>query len=294
MADLQVVHLRETVPFRDVGAVAVLSLPMPVVDGTLTAVAVDGVPTAYIVNNRGRLLVSFPAANTKREGWAVSLTVLDAVGNTTVVPYAEHEAPQLLALLRVVVDNAAKVEEVWVNKQSALFARITDRALLCELPQGTASLDTLEIISQAPSVQRISLFAYVLPTEARMVSGPQKIVAQYVKLLQTTAGSDVLHPSEGGGLQNIIGVTNVTTSGDTTLAARVMRAIDSTTSAILTGQQGLQLPMDEKLLSASVGQIGSNPTDPTVISVTLRIETFAKQSAFFNMFFGPGLAKLFS
>lgn len=284
MIDVQTIYLREAVTVRSIRAVAALLYPVPI-EGTPTAVLVEGTQTNFILDGVGGVLITLPPDNTKASGWEVAVDVALANGITKRLGYAAGTQPVIEGLLLVTVVKAATVVEVRLNGVPALFTTASGTSVLCIVPAGVTSLSSVDVLASTPSMAATSSFEYRVVPNLQVVRGIQKLVFQFVKLLQTTQGSDVLHPAEGGNLSAIIG-SNVTVEGTGSIGARAMLSIDNVAAQIILAQSKRPVPADERLAKATIGSVVIDPNDSTSVTIGLRIESFSRDAAVFNFLLG--------
>jgi hypothetical protein len=90
------------------------------------------------------------------------------------------------------------------------------------------------------------------------VRGIQKLVNIFTKYLLTPLGTDPLDLAAGTNLTNLIGSNTVLSDAQDIL----LLAVDKTTQAIRAYQNGLDVPDDERLATASVTDFISIPEAP--------------------------------
>jgi hypothetical protein len=284
MIDVQTIYLREAVAVRSIRAVAALLYPLPP-EGVPTAVQVEGTYTNFIPDGSGGLLVTLPPDNTKPTGWTVAVETALPGGVTKRYGYPEGTVPVIEGLLLVTVAKAATAVEVRLNNEVTPFTAVSPTSVLCLVPSSLTVLENVDVLASVPSIEATSSFEYKVVPNLQTATGIQKLVYQFVKLLQTTQGSDVLHPAEGGNLQSIVGTVS-TAANASSIGARAMLAIDNTAAQIILSQTGRSVPAGERLARAAVIGVSVDPEDSTTVTISLRIETFSKDAAIFNFLLG--------
>lgn len=284
MIDVQTIYLREAATVRSIRAVAALMYPVPL-EGTPTAVLVEDVQTSFILDGLGNILITLPPGNTKAAGWSVAVEVALAGGITKRLGYSASTQPIVEGLLLVTVVKAATVVEVRMNATPVLFTTASATSVLCIVPAGVTTLTSIDVLTSTPSMAATSTFEYRVVPNLQTVRGIQKLVFQFVKLLQTTQGSDILHQAEGGNLLSIIG-SNITLEGTGSVGARAMLSIDNVAAQIILAQSKRTVPAEERLAKATIGSVTVDPEDSTSVTIGLRIESFSRDVAIFNFLLG--------
>lgn len=291
MFDFQAVYMREIVPLRDVTVLTVLRYDLPEAPSAITDVTLAGTVTPYIYIPGGTLLVALPDALASRgaigdvrvvSGWTVQYATVDTAGVHTLHTVDSSILPGQGALLRLLVDNPTVVEEVWLNGRQVPFTRTAGKAVLCSVPSGATTIENINIIANTETISRAQLFAYFVAPHRSVVTGPTKMLAQFVKLLHTTPGTDIFNPSSGGGVRKLIG-GNANDAGGSTLAAAAMQAVALTAAQMQLSQLRGSLPANERLMSASVVQVTTNDADPTVVGMVLQLKSFAQSTSQFSL-----------
>jgi len=281
MLDIQAIYLRDTVPVKAVSGVLALEYETPAI-GTPINAYIDGKPSVFLDNKKGKTYVVLPPTSNKQGGWSYAFDVATAGGLTTRVGSSSLAKPVVTILISVAITKPGTVAEVWINSQSAAFIQISSATILCELPT-TDLLESIDVLTSAPGLGAVTGFTYNIVNNLQTVKGPQKLVFQFIKLLMTTQGSDVFHPLEGGNLQKIPG-SLIELDGAGSLGSQILLAVNRTAAFMISGQVTSSLPPEERLTKASIGNLSIDANDPTSISVSLRLENLAREAAIFNFF----------
>lgn len=282
MLDIQSIYLRRSVPVKAIRAIGVLKYPAA--DNTPLRVFVDGIETYFIVDADESLILAVPSGLNKVAGWAITYEYATTSGARQLGGYLAEVAPTLEGAILVDV-GSGDIEGITINELEAKFVATSPGFALCLLPAGVDTISSISVVTSVAALSQASAFTYALSDNIRAVSGVQKLVFQFVKLLQTTQGSDILHPSEGGNLQKLVGNT-FNTDGISSIGAQVMTLINNVSAQIIVGQSKAALPPEERLLRAAIGSVLVDPNDPSKVTVDLRIENMARQSAVFNFLAG--------
>ena len=280
MIDLQAIHTRDVLPLQNAGILAVVRAAGDYTDAA--KVSVRGQSARFVVLTTGVLIV--PPDGVSAPYTAIRVEYTD--GRVELLP--DSTTLDQAFVLRLEVSDTTNVTEVRVNGQKALHTVLGPTQLAAELPVGIRSLDNIDVIGAVKGLSRTTFFSYLLPDEPKSVTGLDKMIGQYVKLLMTAPGSDVLHPSDGGGLRALTG-GNVTLNGKASLAARVVQAVSRSTAQYMAGQVQHPPPAEERLASVSVSDVTVPPDDPTSVSISLKVSNFARQQALFSLTVGTAL-----
>lgn len=111
--------------------------------------------------------------------------------------------------------------------------------------------------------------------------GLHRLVQQFVKVLLTTPGTNLLRRDEGGGLQQLVGVTVADQIHHRELSAGVMLAVKRTVQQIKT-RTPPRLPKEEKLRDVRVDYVQFQPT-AAVADVRLVLTNETDQIALANL-----------
>lgn len=173
-------------------------------------------------------------------------------------------------------DDFSDAEDVLINDVSVPeFMIINAQTIYAQMPSNVNAVQTLSVISSNfTRTARASRVDYKVGTKTRAISGILKLTQLFVRWLLTTPGRDVFNPQNGGGLQEVARL-----AGNTGRPASVMSAVVQAVS--LTAEQirrvqtgGGGLPLDERLLDATVLDLGA-PRARDEVRIRVRIESVA-------------------
>ena len=290
--DLRLVRVQNVVPATDYDFVTTLLIRD--VDNALSvrAVAADGESVPFIVGSNN-LNVMLPSGkrSTRDVSTIAIVRALSGGGTTTELltvntagdrsQGATGRVTAMHATLVIRVDAADTAEQVWVNGKQQAFGVISRNLLLASFPVADQTIDTIEVIVPSAAASSEALFSYSVGT-LDVVSGPLKLVQQFVSCLLTTPGSDIFDPpSLFAGIDRWVGAS-IPESNPQYLHAQLVVAVQTTATTFIARQSTLSIPPDEKLASASIASIDSPPDSPTTITITLRISTMSGQVVQFS------------
>lgn len=160
--------------------------------------------------------------------------------------------------------------------QAPSFIAYSATQLIAEVPAPlqNESITDVVVLSAVPSLTGNSLMELTIGSRIRKVSGVQRLVQNFVRLLMRTSGSNIFHPNLGGGLMRRIGA-NITTQ----VAADVAIAIDTTKKAFIAAQTPVpNIPPEERLLAAEIADLTADQEN-AAIYVTIVLTNFTRQRA---------------
>ena len=203
------------------------------------------------------------------------VTKLDYLDEDSVREFFDMEALGLSTLPIILVaegTNFARAAEVLVNGSSSQFTIVDDKRMFITLSKVVASqqLTSVVVLTDKETFSSSSLFSFELGGIPGLQSGPSKLIAQYVKLLLTTPGSDSFDKSSGGGLQKIPGSVSQPQHMALAQVAIIMNKVGE---QIISRQDSVNLPNSEKLRSVEVVRLGFAKGDPTHIEVMIKLKT---------------------
>ena len=287
MRDLQVMYLRSVVPATDIRPIAMLRLQYPP-SGVPTSVVVDGASVPFLVTSAGTLLAVRPGepptiqdgvSRGKLAGWSVTAHAQEDAA-AYVLP--DDQVLDVEAALIVRVRAATDVVMVLLNQQSVGFTKLSETALLVEIPK-VARLEQLTVLASTSQVSEDALLEFRLQPGGDTVEGIQKLVGQFVKLLLTTPGTSLLDRDAGGGLGKGLGSES---TSQPALFSAILQKITQAAVQLTRSQLQLALPPSEQLLSAQVTGMTTDPTDPGRAFVSIRLLTVAGTQAAFGSTLG--------
>lgn len=156
---------------------------------------------------------------------------------------------------RLRVDGAdfAQVEQVFLNGELSPFFEVkSSKRLLADIPLlvGDTVVTDVMVLSAGATLTTRSLLEMSIGSKVSSVSGIQKLLQTFMRLLLRTPGTNVFSPRTGGGIGRLIGKNY--TAEATRLRSDAVAAVDHVRRQIITVQATEQgLPLSERLLSAA-------------------------------------------
>ena len=209
----------------------------------------------------------------------------DAASLASVSPSGSRKVTLDTSVLRVSGKGYDKAVSVRVNNQEVPFTALGPTRLLTVLPGNDTLARSVDVITTANKVGRTTFFDYLIGGTVNTVSGPFKLVQQFVKLLMTTPGTDVFQPQLGGNMQNWVG-QKIDGDKPQMLVAKTVMNVVMCASQIQLRQSVQNSPPDEMLSDVQVLNAQLDPVDPTVMNLSIRLNTFSGRSAFFSVLIG--------
>lgn len=120
----------------------------------------------------------------------------------------------------------------------------------------------------------IITFEYTKPSSAK-ITGIQKCAQVFLKILFTTKGSDLLHPSLGTNLPNLlIGSNNNLSSSE--LMAQVTTSVEDAVTQCISLLNGSKNDLASQMSSVTINNISSTSVDS--MSIQLQLTTMAGET----------------
>lgn len=183
--------------------------------------------------------------------------------------------------IEVVGEDFRHAEEVYLNKvRVPNFVIVSQGVLWIEVPDGMEhSLQEVEVISSDFTfTAAASRVAFHVGDRQRKVTGILALLQLFTKWLMQDPGSDIFNMGRGGGLQRAVGGIVSSNKNETVLSA-ITRAVSATTGQIQAAQSGaVGLPLDQKLLSATLIDVRRLEKDMEVIA-RVQVDSMAGASA---------------
>ncbi len=175
---------------------------------------------------------------------------------------------------QVLINDVASPNVIVVSR-TRLFAQVP--TLLQR-----ATLTSVTVISNSLSLNGKSLLRFQLGPSPKKVSGILRLVQLFLKILFTSAGSDIFAPVIGAGALKGIGAT-VGTKDGSNLVADFVVAVNTTQRQVIALQaRDPSIPPDERLLSAQVLNASFNANEGALI-VGVEITSQAGSAATANL-----------
>lgn len=163
------------------------------------------------------------------------------------------------------------------------FIVLSDERILTQIPESQKNevITSIKVVSESLVAGKTSLLHFEL-SNFRIVSGTQRLVQFFVKLLLQSPGSDIFNKDIGGGLLKMIGQNDTLNSGRS-VKSSILDAITRIKNYIITNQnQNPSIPLNEKLLDVKVNSLTFDETR-TEINLNLTITTMSGQQSTTNL-----------
>jgi hypothetical protein len=151
--------------------------------------------------------------------------------------------PQM-SLASGVLYNGIEVLEYVISTPTSLIVRVPKSQL-------NEPFRELTVFSTTALTQERAQLTFALGRD-KVVSGMERLVQMFLMLLFTSPGSSIFAKKSGGGFKSIIGVANANGKGT---ASDITMAIERTTTEILRLQARRTIPLEERLLSATLDSL---------------------------------------
>ena len=140
--------------------------------------------------------------------------------------------------------NEAAVKEFMIVNKTTIYAQV---------PNVQGPIQTIRVLSSKYSRDvESAMMSFEVGNKSRKVEGILKLLQLFTKWVLQTPGSDMLNPTRGGGLQQIVGSV-ATTKDLQPVFASITRAINNTSTQIRSAQiNAVRLPLSERLMSANL------------------------------------------
>ena len=200
------------------------------------------------------------------------------------VGYLANFAPRTLDIQG---EGFLQASEVLINDLPAPeFIVVSNSKILAQIPdsQTRTTITSVGVFAYKPSASRKSVLHFDAGTSISGLTGLEKLVQLFAKMLIQTPGSDRFHPEEGGGLLNLVGQP-VGKKNASSLSATVATAVSRTKDQLMTRQSKVnRIPPDERLLRADIQAIGYNPAT-TTLAVRVAVGAVSGREAVANLTF---------
>lgn len=187
-------------------------------------------------------------------------------------------------VVRVEGEDFTNVDEVLVNDiKVEEFIVVNQKEMLITMPGSVRQIRTVSVrSSNFTRTSAASFVDYKVGDKTRAVSGILRLTQLFVRYLLTSPGSDIFNPGEGGGLQDAVGVLGSTNKTAPILAA-VSRSVQQAADQIVRNQLSqTNLPLDERLLTATVLELGTTASLDEVVARVL-LTSYAGTDATVNL-----------
>jgi hypothetical protein len=315
MIDLQAIYIRDVAELNDIEFAMMVRIDD--VDVTaVSSVTLNGVTSKFFAFDLKTLMVTLPSSfvnyhelsdPTNPGVIAAGITEVKIIRTYTGTDGAEYSVPEIIdwgesavdpkapySAKRVTIDATVvrlsgnrfdQVVRVLINKRPQPFLIESSTSVLVSLPDNSQNVESVDVITTAKTVNRMTFFEYLLGDEMHHVSGIFKLVQQFIKVLMTTPGTDVFNKSIGGNLQNWVG-QKIAANQIQTLIAKTILTVIQTGSQIQMQQMMANVPVKERLSDVQVLNARLDPVDPTLMQMAIKLNTFGGRTAFFSMLIG--------
>lgn len=146
------------------------------------------------------------------------------------------------------------VESVLIDSYEApSFVVLSTTQILVEVPEALqeAIITSVTVLSTKVTFSERSLVEFTVGSIPRKVTGIQRLMQMFLRILLRSPGSNIFHPRSGGGLfKRVGGVINRNAAADITIAV-------NTTQQYIVAQQTPErnIPPSERLLAAEISSI---------------------------------------
>lgn len=152
------------------------------------------------------------------------------------------------------------------------FMVINDSSIVLEVPEAMyfTPISQVDVLTETEAASQAVRVTYAIGSP-KSIRGVLKLAQRVTKLLMTTPGSDIFHPSDGGGILSILGqaVHQTSASG---VSAQVMVGIDRVSKRLIEDQAARRLPGDERLAQIHILELRFDQSSGT-LNVRLGVET---------------------
>jgi hypothetical protein len=196
--------------------------------------------------------------------------------------------PNFLPLsLRVEGDQLLQATEVLINDIPAPeFMPISNGQLIAQVPtsQVQSRIRSVTVLATKPSSSRKSILHFDAGTTFSSLSGIEKLVQYFVKILLQNPGSDIFNPADGGGVLGLVGRV-VSKRDSTSLAATLVSSVGRARDQVISRQSKIsRIPPDERLLRADILAAGFNP-NTTTLAANIAVGAVSGREAVANLTF---------
>ena len=138
-------------------------------------------------------------------------------------------------------------------------------------------IKTISVLSELFVLDKTNLIYFDLGNTIKSLTGIQKLVQQFIKLLLQSPGTNLFNKDAGGGLLSMIGKN---TDGLTQpITSDIVDAVNRTKNYIIAKQsRNKRSPLDERLMDVSVNGI-SVGSDKVSVSVNLLLTNMTGRSS---------------
>jgi hypothetical protein len=172
-----------------------------------------------------------------------------------------------------------KATEILINDVKVLeFIVQDDRHIIARIPDGQVGKQINSVMAFSPISVSYSSAAVELglTTPIKTLAGVDRLVQSWLIVFFTTPGSTIFDKTSGGGANALIGKT--TDAGHQGVAADLALCIDRTKNELMRLQaETPYIPLDERLLSASLTNLFFDP-DTSTLNAVVTLDTMSGAS----------------
>jgi hypothetical protein len=188
-------------------------------------------------------------------------------------------------MLDIIGLDFRSVSEVNINDiESPLVVVLSKTRLLAQVPLNLSLslLSSVAVISRDLTISPKSLIAFQIGPQASKVSGILRLVQVFLKVLLTTAGSDIFAPRIGASALKNIGQTFGSDQGNVVVSDMIVAVSTAQRQILAIQSRDPTIPRDERLLSAVVSNASYNTAEGALV-VGVELTSQAGKSATANI-----------
>jgi len=310
MIDFQSIFIRDVAELSQVNFIAVLRIECGGTAG-VSDVLINGLNAKWMRSHDGETILAHLPTGVAQDSVTdvrVQRTSITEAGTTSVTeiidtgdgfvdphggadPMSDSNPTRVsfyTGVLQLRGSDFSKTQRVKVNNTDVPHAVVSKTEIMCAIPDGSSSIENVDVITTSKTINRRTYFEYMVGESPSVVAGTQKLIQQFVKLLLTTPGSDVFNKTSGAGMQSFIG-TNFSPDNPSSLVAQVTMRVLQTGFDMTLRQTIAGVPADERLSDVQVLGVSIDPDDPTIMQLSLKLNTFSGRSAQFSTMLGDAV-----
>lgn len=311
MIDFQTIFIRDVADLQQINFIAVLRVEAQETAG-VQAVYINGVESKFIkavdgstiyahlpagIPQAGVTSVKLLRVRTTESGSEKTVETLFSNENgldptTQLIDEHANNSPLPVGffggVLQLRGEDFSSAQRVKINNEDVPFSIVSKTEIMCALPEKAPTIDRIDVITTSKTINRQTYFEYMIDPNPATVIGMQKLIQQFIKLLLTTKGSDIFEPTIGGDLQQFVG-TNFAPGNVSSLVAQVTVRVMTVGVNMSLRQTIAGVPPNERLSDVQVLGVSVDPDDPTIMSLSLKLNTFGGRSAQFDTMIGEAV-----
>ena len=298
MKDVQVTFLRQTAKLESLDFITtIIERGYPNASSVQT-VEVNGSVVGFGLLDVTTINYALPPGVTLESVSSITYHVAtpDGVGGTEIVldsrplpeptflssPYLVEDLKIFYETSSIVIKTAetAEVVEVLLNGGSVPYFVLDPTHVVAALPDSLKELLSVDVIVGASSQTERTFYTHAVDL-SKTLEGPQKLIAQFNKLLLTTSGSDIFEKGIGGNFQNWVGMKHSLANKTSAIITANINILRTATFMQLK-QMSNAVPRKETIATAQVLDYSVDYNDPTQGEVSLSVVTMAGLTQIFN------------